>query len=257
MLRRPALVAVLFCALPSSALANPSISTQVAIAGVPNSLSTKVTHQLMLTAGATEEKVAVSTLGAAKVSGAGVTVDENSGTGAGVARCAGRWQHLHAVHGEVGTFNLKLTIAPGATATLDLMRAFKQAPWADDDLDAVWTIDPAQGDAFDVVSTGPNYTGPMGVQLNFSLRRVGPRVYSVAGTARFGVDSGRVRLWGYAPGRKTARPLATARIHDGTWAIRRLRLPRSGRWEFYARYRTASKAFANDASECGTIRRVH
>jgi hypothetical protein len=157
----------------------------------------------------------------------------------------------------VGTFNLKLTIAPGATATLDVTRAFKQAPWADDDLDAIWTIDPAQGREFDVLSTGPDYTGPMGVQLNFSLRRVGPRIYSVAGTADAGVDSGRVQLWGYAPQTKRAHRLAVARVHDSAWAIRRLTLPRTGRWEFYARYRTASKAFANDASECGTIRRIH
>jgi hypothetical protein len=31
-----------------------------------------------------------------------------------------------------------------------------------------------------------------------------------------------------------------------------VRLPKSGVWEFYARYRTATKAYANDASSCGT-----
>jgi hypothetical protein len=255
--RRLALAALVLCALPSSALANPSISTNVAIAGVPSSLTTRVTHQLMLTAGASEEKVAIHTLGAAKVSGAGVTVDENSGSGSAVFNCGGRWQRLHLPNGELGSFNLKLTIAPGATARLNLARRFNQPPWVDDNLDAVWGINPAQGSDFDVVSTGPDYTGPMGVQLSFSLRRVAPLAYSVAGRADTGVDSGRVQLWGYAPGRKQAHRLAVARVHGSTWRIRRLRLPQAGRWEFYLRYRTASKAFANDVSECGTIRRIH
>ena len=52
MSRRLARAAFVLCALPSSALANPSISTEVGIAEVPNSLATRVTHQLMLTAGA-------------------------------------------------------------------------------------------------------------------------------------------------------------------------------------------------------------
>ena len=84
----------MFCALPSSALANPSVAVSVGIAGVPNSLATKVTHQLTLTAGATEEKVAIHTLGAPKVSGAGVSVDQGSATGPGLFNCAGRWQRL-------------------------------------------------------------------------------------------------------------------------------------------------------------------
>ena len=181
MSRRLALAALVLCALPSSALANPSISTQVGIAGVPDSLATRVTHQLRLTAGATEEKVAIHTLGAARVSGAGVTVDENSGSGSAVFNCVGRRQHLHLPNGELGSFNLKLTIAPGATATLNLRRRFTQAPWAGDTLDAIWGIEPAQGDEFDVVSTGPNYTGPQGVQLGFALTRKAPLVYAVAG----------------------------------------------------------------------------
>ena len=247
----------MFCALPSSALANPSISVSVGVAGVPNSLTTKVTHTLTLTAGATAEKVTIHTLGAARVSGAGVSQDEATAIGPALFNCAGRWQHLHGALGQLSSFNLKLTIAPFATATLDLPRSFKQPPWADDTLDATWGIEPAQGAEFAVDSTGPTYTGAMGVQLGMSLRRVAARVYSVTGTADSGVGSGRVQLWGYAPGSKKARRLAVARVHDGAWTIRRLSLPRAGRWEFYARYRTASKAFADDASECGTIRRIH
>jgi hypothetical protein len=256
MVRRLALAALVLCALPPSALANPSISTSVSVSGAPDSLATKVTHRLMLTAGTTEEKVAVQTLGSAKVSGTGVTVDENTGTGSSAARCAGRWQRFHAALGELGSFSVKLTIAPGATAVLDLTRRFRMAPWAGDSLDAVWGIDPAQGAEFDVVSTGPFYTGAMGVQLGFSLVRRAAGVYTVVGTARSGVGSGRVQLWGYAPGRKRAKRLAVARVHDSAWRIRSLHLPRAGRWELYARYRTTGKAFANDASECGTLVRA-
>jgi hypothetical protein len=256
MLRRLALAALVSCALPSSALANPSVSTSVGISGVPNSLSTRVVHTLTLTAGATEEKVAVSTLGSAKVTGAGVSVDEGTGTGPAVFRCGGRWQHLHAALAQRATFNLKLTIAPFATASLDLARTFRQSPWAADTLDAVWHIAPAQGDEFDILSTGPDYTGARGVELGFALTRRAARIYSVAGTARTGVNSGRVQLWGYAPGHKRARRLAVARVRDGEWHVPRLSLPSSGRWEFYARYRSTGKRFANDASECGTLRRV-
>ena len=40
---------------------------------------------------------------------------------------------------------------------------------------------------------------------------------------------------------------------DGAWSIAALRLPKAGLWELYARYRTATKAYADDASECGTL----
>jgi hypothetical protein len=47
------------------------------------------------------------------------------------------------------------------------------------------------------------------------------------------------------------------RVHgNGSWSYNRFRPARHGRWELYARYRTARKAFANDASECGTFVRV-
>ena len=72
-----------------------------------------------------------------------------------------------------------------------------------------------------------------------------------------GVDSGRVELWGYAPGKTRATRLAVARVRDGEWAIPRLRPSRTGRWEFYARYRTAEPTeFADDASVCGTVVRI-
>jgi len=57
MSRRLALAAVLLCALPASAHANPSISVSSSAEGVPGNLPSKVTHRLALTAGATPETV--------------------------------------------------------------------------------------------------------------------------------------------------------------------------------------------------------
>jgi hypothetical protein len=108
-----------------------------------------------------------------------------------------------------------------------------------------------------VVSSGPDYRGASGVELEFAMTRVSPGVYAVAGTAQTGVDSGRVELWGYAPGRKQAVRLAVVPVRADRWSIPRLRPSRTGRWEFYARYRSAGKTYANDASVCGTVVRIH
>jgi hypothetical protein len=64
----------------------------------------------------------------------------------------------------------------------------------------------------------------------FARRR---KMAAVTGTAGTDVASGRVQLWGYAPGAN-------------------LRLAKAGMREFYARDRTATKAYANDASSRGT-----
>jgi hypothetical protein len=149
-----------------------------------------------------------------------------------------------------------VTIAPGATAFVDTVRSFKNAPWADDSLDADWELTPAQGSAFAVASTAPFYEGAYGVELDFTLTRVSAGVYAVQGTASSGVDSGRVELWGHAPGKTRATRLAVTRVREDTWSIAKLRLSRVGRWEFYARYRSAGKGFTNDASQCGTVLRI-
>ena len=69
-------------------------------------------------------------------------------------------------------------------------------------------------------------------------------------------SSGRVELWGYAPGAKRARTLASVRVRDGVWSMPNLRLSRTGPWEFYARYKSAGRSYADDASQCGTITRI-
>ena len=163
---------------------------------------------------------------------------------------------LHEAHGAVSRNNVRLTLAPFASAVIDTEKSYENPPWASDDLDAVWEITPAQGTPFSIASSAPQFQGTYGVELDFAMTRLASRVYAVAGTAEAGVGSGRVELWGYAPGRTRASRLATVRVRDGEWSLPRLTLPRTGRWEFYARYRTAGRAFADDASTCGTILRV-
>jgi hypothetical protein len=257
--RRPLLLAVLLLvALPSRALANPSISVSASAAG-PLGLGSTVAHRLALTAGATAETVTVSDLGlTTRVSGDAQTPGP-SAVGPAVAVCGTRWDHQHDAYGGGGrsSFAVTLTIPPFGTAFVDTTTAFRRAPWVSDSLDVTWHLKPAQGAQFDVTSAAPDFAGPMGVQLGFHLTRVARRLYAAVGTAASGVDSGRVQLWGYAPGRKHAARLASARVRGGAWAVPRLRLPRNGRWEFYARYRAASKAFANDVSECGQPVSIH
>jgi len=254
--RRLALAAVVLCALPSSALANPSFSVSMTAGGVPGNLPSEVTHRLTFTGGATQESVRISTVGSMKISGSGYSVDEQTATGPPVFQCAGRWTRLHEARGAQSRRSLLLTLAPGAVANIDTTASFRVPPWTSDDLDAAWDITPAQGTEFTVVSTAPRFEGAYGIQLGFDMTRVAQGVYAVIGTAE-DVDSGRVELWGYAPGRTRASRLAVARVRESAWSIPQLRLPRTGNWEFYARYRTAKPAdFVNDASICGTIVRI-
>ena len=243
----------MLCALPASAQANPSISVSSTAEGVPGNLPSKVTHRLALTAGATPETVAVSALGGLVVSGNSVTVSEQTAVGPDLSRCGTRWERRHDAFGGLSQFRAVVTIAPGATAFVDTVRSFKNSPWAGDSLDADWELTPAQGSSFDVLSTAPVYQGAYGVELDFTLTRLSAGVYAVQGTALSGVNSGRVELWGYAPGKTRATRLAVTRVRDDTWSIAKLRPSRPGRWEFYARYRSAGKAFADDASQCGTV----
>src|ERR1700754_4748939 len=101
--------ALLF-ALPAPALANPSFALQQSAEGVSGNLPSKVTHRLSITAGATAETVRIQTLGTPAISGA--TVDEQTAVGAPVARCAGRWTHLHDALGGLASTTTTITVAP-------------------------------------------------------------------------------------------------------------------------------------------------
>ena len=250
----PVAAIALLCALPAPALANPSFTLQQSAEGVPGNLPSKVTHQLSIAAGATPETIRVQTLGQPAISGA--TIDEQTAVSASIVRCPGRWARPHLALEEPISTSTTITVAPGATALVQTTRSFTRPPWASDTLDATWAIAPAQGMPFDLTSAAPDYHGALGVELGFGVVRVSPGVLAVTGTAGSDVDSGRVQLWGYAPGAKRATRLAVARVRGGAWSIAALRLPKAGSWELYARYRTATKAYADDASECGTRVRV-
>ena len=250
----PVAASALVCALPAPALANPSFTLQQSAEGVPGNLPSKVTHQLSIAAGATSEIIRIQTLGKPAISGA--TIDEQKAVSASVVRCAGRWERPHLALEEPSSTSTTITVAAGATALVQTTRSFARPPWASDTLDATWTITPAQGMPFDLTSSAPDYRGALGVELGFGVVRVSAGVLAVTGTAGSDVDSGRVQLWGYAPGARRATRLAVARVRNGAWSIAALRLPKTGVWELYARYRTATKAYADDASECGTLVRV-
>jgi hypothetical protein len=242
---------LLACVFPAAASADPKFSVSATPVGALTALPAKVEHRLTLTAGATAETVTVSGPGALRVSG--VTAERMSALPFPIATCEGRWIHtLPAYGGKVSRSEATFTIPPATTAFVDTSVSFMRTPRADDALDAAFTLIPASGAEIEVASPAPAYTGPRGVDLSFTLKRRSALGYAVKGK----VDparTGRVTLWGYAPGRKRASPLATTRVRKGAWSIKGLELPRAGKWEFYARYRSAGTTFANDVSPCGVL----
>jgi hypothetical protein len=254
MLRTTALAVLLTLALTAAAQANPSITVTSARVGSTAKLPAAVRHTLQLTAGATSEALTVSVTPAAHITVSGVaTSPPVAQTGPSVAACPGRWTRFHVGH-PAGPYptDVSFTIPPGQTATLTADVQFVTAPWPDETLDATWSIEPATGQDFDVVSNAPLYSGPLGVKLDFQVTRTAELAFVVTGTASPDVSSGRVELWAYAPKAKKAKRVARVALQDGEWSTR-FTPTKGGLWELYARYRTARKSFANDSSECGTI----
>jgi hypothetical protein len=260
MTRLLALTILALLASAQAATANPSISVSSSRDGSTARLPAKVKHRLTLTAGVTTEEVTVSVSPSARlvVGGNPLAVRRpQAGTGPAVAACAGQWTRLHdAYHGATPLDEVTLTLAPGATAFVEATVKLARAPWADETLDASWSVDPAQGRTFDVISHAPRYSGPLGVRLALQANTAPDGHVVVAGTTEPSVNSGHVALWGFAPGRRRATRIARVRVRHGSWSFNRFLPSRRGRWELYARYRTAGRTFANDATECGTFVRV-
>jgi hypothetical protein len=258
--RSVALVILAMLALPSAALANPSITVSSSRVGSTGKLPAKVKHRLTLTAGATPEEVTVTVTPSARVTVGGNPQSvrfPTSGVGPSVATCAGRWSRLHNAYGAFSLADhVTLTLAPGAIAFVEATVKLVRAPWADETLDASWFVEPAQGRAFDVISNAPLYGGPLGVQLAFQATRAPDGHYVIAGTTDPIVNSGHVAIWAFPPHRNHAIRIARVRVRDGSWSYDRFLPDRTGRWELYARYRTSGRTFANDTSECGTFVRV-
>jgi hypothetical protein len=242
---------LLACVFPAAAAADPTFSVSATPAGALSALPARVDHRLTLTAGATAETVTVSGPGALRVSGV------TPGTAAGVPfeefRCEGRWHHSQQAYGgAVGRSEVTFTIPPSTTAFVDTRVSFVRTPRPEDTLDAEFSLTPASGTEVDVRSLAPIYTGPRGVDLSFNLKRRSAIGYAVQGKVA-PARTGRVTLWAYAPGRKRATAIAKTRVRAGKWSIKHLRLPRAGKWEFYARYKSAGTTFADDASPCGVL----
>jgi hypothetical protein len=108
------------CALPASAVANPSFALQQAAEGVSGNLPSRVTHQPAITAGATAETVPLQTRGRPTISGA--TVEEQTAVSPSVVRYAGRWTRLHDALGGLSSTATRITVAPGATALTQTTR---------------------------------------------------------------------------------------------------------------------------------------
>jgi hypothetical protein len=261
-----AAAAIALLALPSAALANPGIAVSSARDGSTAKLPAKATHTLKLTAGATPEELSVSVVPWSRitVTGAADVTRPPGGTGPQLAICSGRWSNMRDPFDQALPFQsqVSLTIAPGQTATLTAGVTLREAPWPDETLDTVWSIEPAQGQAFDVMSFGPAYSGPSGVELKFRLIRAPDGHYVFAGTTDpDDLNSGRVEIWGFPPARRSAKVrairIARVPVRNGKWTFTRFAPDRRGEWEFYARYRTARRAYANDASgPCGATVQV-
>ncbi len=257
-----AALAALTLMAPASASANPTITVTSAMQpGSTSSFPLTARHVLTLTAGATAERLTVDVNPWSALTVAGATVvPVTSATGPSLSTCAGRWNQMRArdvfrlanPHEASATF----TIAAGQTATVTADITLIRTPFNDDTLDAEWGIEPAQGGPFTVFSPAPGvYEGPLGVDLDFELFRVGGG-YLIDGTADPDVERGRVEVWGYPPRSKKAVRLARVPVRSGGWVLRRWRPDRRGEWELYARYSGGGRTYANSASVCGTLLRV-
>jgi hypothetical protein len=258
MSRSLALAVLALLALSPAALGNPSIAVSSSRDGSTARLPAKVNHVLTLTAGATAEELTVSVSLASRITvTGGAVVQPPSGVGPSVATCPGRWSRMHEPYRTGPPPNeVTLTIAAGQSASLAADVELIRAPWADETLDATWFIEPRQGRAFDVVSNAPLYSGPLGVKLAFTATRAPDGHYVVAGTTEPSVNSGRIELWAFPPGRTRATRIARVGVRNGSWSFNRFLPARTGRWELYARYRTAGRTYANDTADCGTFIRV-
>jgi hypothetical protein len=242
-----------------SAQANPAIAVSSARVGSTAKLPAKVKHTLTLTAGATAEQVTVDINPPTGliVTGAQSVSPPPPSAGPSVSACPSRWSFRRDTYRTTTVTNLRtLTIAPGTTAVVEGTVELVGAPFEGEGLDAEWEITPAQGRIFSVLSVAPFYTGPVGVDIRFRMLRARDGSFVIAGnTIPADVQSGRAELWGYAPGSKRAKRIASVRVRDGEWSTNAFRPDRNG-WEIYARYRSATRGYADGASICGTEVRI-
>jgi hypothetical protein len=241
------------------ASANPSVAVTSERVGSTAKLPAKVKHVLTLTAGATAEQVTVDIDPPAllTVTGAQSVSPPPPSAGPSVSACPSRWSFLRETYATSTVTNLRtMTIAPGTTAVVEATVQLVGPPSEGQGLDAEWELTPAQGRPYTVFSQAPFYTGPLGVDIRFRLLRARNGSWVVAGTTLpADVQTGRAELWGYAPGSKRAKRIASVPVRDGEWSTTAFQPDRNG-WELYARYRSATRGYADGATPCGTEVRV-
>ena len=178
MSRRPVLAAVtalLLLAPASSARANPAITVDSAmLPGSTSSLPLTARHVLTLTAGAAPERLTVSVNPTVKLTVVNATVERpTAATGPSLTTCPGRWNRIRRHHvfrtANPHEAEATFTIAAGQTATVTADATIVRTPFDDDTPDAEWSIEPAQGGPFTIVSAAPGvYEGPLGVSARYS-----------------------------------------------------------------------------------------
>jgi hypothetical protein len=261
MLRSLTIALCAVSALPIGvASANPSVAVTSERVGSTAKLPAKVKHVLTLTAGATAEQVTVDIDPATPltVTGAQTVSPPPPSAGPSLSICSTRWSFRRETYATSTVTNLRtMTIAPGTTAVVEATVQLVGPPSEGQGLDAEWEITPAQGRPFTVSSMAPFYTGPFGVDIDFRVLRARDGSYVIAGTtAPADVSSGRAELWAYAPSSKRAKRIASVPVRDGAWSTGAFRPDRRGKWELYARYRSATRGYADGATPCGTEVRV-
>jgi len=243
--------AALVLAVPAAAPANPSIAVEH-FPQAPVALGESVLHRLTLLGSDRDETVRIS-VDARGLNAAGdAEISPPTAVGGGLLRCAGRHSAMHLSPEEGFRSDVTMRLRARETVVVEAVVRAQDPLWPDDDLSATWTIAPESGRPYAVRSAGPSYRGPRGVPVTLRVDALGRGRTIIAGRV-LGPRSGRVHLLAFAPGR--VRPVRIARVgidpRDGSFAYRGWRPRARGRWWVFARYRSVTRAFADDVSECG------
>lgn len=243
--------AALVLAVPAAAPANPSIAVEhVPQAPVP--LGGGAVHRLTLVGGERDETVRVFVNARGLRATGEATISPVTAVGGGLLACPGRHSAMHLSPEEGFRSDVTMVLRARGTVVLETVVQAQHPLWPGDDLSATWTIAPESGRAFQVRSPGPEYVGPRGVPVILRVNALGAGRTIITGRVD-GPRTGRVHLAAYPPGR--SRPIVIARVRidprDGSFAYRRWRPRAAGRWWVFARYRSVTRTFADDVSECG------
>lgn len=243
--------AALVLAAPASAPANPAIAVEH-VPQPPVPLGGSAVHRLTLVGSDRDETVGISVNARGLRATGDADIDPPSAVGGGLLGCLGRHSAMHLSPEEGFRSRVTLRLRARGTVVVEALVRAERPLWPDDDLSATWTIAPESGRPFQVHSEGPAYRGPHGVPVTMRVDALAAGRTIVTGRVH-GPRTGRVHLAAYPPGR--SRPIVIARVgidpRDGSFAYRGWRPRAAGRWWVFARYRSVTRTFADDVTECG------